>query len=307
MQEDSPLISIVLPVFNGEKTLKATLVSLLTQTYSNFELLIGIDGTKDGSKVIAESFGDPRIKLIEHPQNLGLAENVNKLVALADKKTEFIAMAEQDDIYVSERLQWQVEVLKEQPEVGLISGIAEFVSENNKILFPGILVHGKQFPQAENLFRFLYVNQLKVVNTCMMFRKSVHQRYGLRFNNTYGNFNVDWDYVLRFSLVSKVYGIPKVLVTMNRSIANNSVTRDKTSQHKASRLLLRDFREEFPEIISTQFYKEALKQHRKIEIGHQSKTKIVSLCLAYSLRYCDDYFLKYLGNRIKKYKVDHFG
>src|SRR5690606_9651445 len=129
----SPLISILLPVYNGERTLKATLESLLTQTYPHFELLIGIDGTKDGSKAIAEEFADERIKIIEQPHNLGLASNVNSLIATSSPETDFFAMAEQDDVYVSERLEWQVAVMHQHPEVGLVSGIAEFIGDGGNI------------------------------------------------------------------------------------------------------------------------------------------------------------------------------
>jgi hypothetical protein len=112
---------------------------------------------------------------------------------------------------------------------------------------------------------------------------------------------VDWDYLLRFSLVSQVYGIPKLLVTMNRELANNSVTRDKTSQHAASRQLLKDFRVEFPELVSNSLYTKALKQHRKIELGHHSKIGIIVRSLYYSLRYMDMYFMKYLFKRVKSF------
>lgn len=295
-----PLVSIILPVFNGEKTLKATLDSLLGQSFTNFELLIGIDGTKDRSKAIAESLGDDRIIIIENPVNLGLGSNLNKLISLANPDSEFIAMAEQDDVYVPERLQWQVEVMQQQPEVGLVSGIAEFDNENNTILFPGLLVRGKQFPQGEALFKYLYINQLKVVNTCMMIRKIVHEKENLIFTNTYGNMNVDWDYVLRFALVSQVYGINKKLVIMNRKKAIQSVTTNKALQHKASRQLLKDFRAEFSNLITKKEYKNALKMHRKIELGHHSKHGVIVYSIYYFLLYFDLYFLKYIKMRVLK-------
>jgi glycosyltransferase involved in cell wall biosynthesis len=301
MPINTPLVTIILPVYNGERTLKATLNSLLSQTYVHFELLIGIDGSKDGSKSIAESFKDERVKIFENEINLGLGPNLNKLIALADSNSEFIAMAEQDDIYVPERLQWQIEVMQNHPEVGLVSGIVEFVSEKNSILFPGLLVSGKQFPQGLDLFRFLYINQLKVVNTCMMFRKEVHQENNLKFTDRYPNMNVDWDYVLRFSLVSQIHGVPKKLVSMNRNKANRSVTSNKSLQHETSRRLLKDFKAEFPELISKKDYRNALKMHRKIELGHRSKFGIIIFSLYYYIIYLDSYFLKYIGKRISKF------
>lgn len=302
MANNSPLISILLPVFNGEKTLRTTLESLLNQSFANFELLIGIDGTKDQSKNIAESFNDKRIKIIEHPKNLGLANNVNALIALADPQTEFYAMAEQDDIYVPQRLEWQLAVMQQQPEVGLVSGIAEFIGDGETVLFPGILVHGKQFPQGEALFKYLYEHQLKVVNTCMLWRKSVHQHHQLRFNKHYGNFNVDWDFVLRFALISQVYGIPKVLVHMNRKKTVGSVTtNNKAAQHKATRQLLKNFKKSHPHLVDVSLYRKALKQHRKIELGHRNKLGILVFGCYYALRYGDGYFLRYIFKRIKKF------
>lgn len=297
----TPLVTILLPVYNGEKTLKATLASLLKQTFTNFEIIIGIDGTKDKSKDIALSFKDPRIKIIEHPKNLGLADNLNVIISKASNHSLFYAMAEQDDIYVPERLQWEVDVMHNNSEIGLVSGIAKFIGNTKNVLFPGLLVHEKQFPEGEDLFKFLYVNQLKVVNTCMMWRKEVHKNHDLSFHNTYGNFNVDWDFVLRFSLLSKVYGIQEVLVEMNRKESNISVTTNKKAQFDASRALIKNFKQEFNEILTKEDYNKALKMHQKIELGYMSKIKLVLYAIYYTFLYQDIYFLKYISKRLRKY------
>lgn len=301
MSNAYPLVTIVLPVYNGERTLATTLKSLINQTYSNFELLIGIDGTTDGSKAIAQSLNDNRIQIIEHVVNLGLGPNVNHLISLASPESVYIAMAEQDDVYVSERLEWQVELMESNKDIGLVSGIAEFVSENNRILFPGILIKRNQFPQGKTLFEYLYINQLKVVNTCMMFRKAIHCKHHLKFTNVYGNHNADWDYVLRFALISEVHGLHKKLVSMNRAKHFNSVTTDKKKQHLMSKQFLKDFKIEFPNLISTSVYRKALKMHRKIELGHRSKFGIIIFSIYYYIIYMDAYFLKYIGKRISKF------
>lgn len=301
MTQPSPFVTIVLPVYNGENTLSETLNSLLHQSYSNFEILIGIDGTKDRSKDIAESFNDDRIRIIENEINLGLGPNLNKLISNASRHSKYIAMAEQDDIYTNARIEKQVAVMEQNTEVGLVSGIAEFVSDSGTLLFPDILVHGNQFPQGVDLFKYLYKNQLKVVNTCMMLRKQVHLDNALVFTDRYPNMNVDWDYILRFSLVSKVYGIPEKLVTMNRKGSNTSVTTNKKMQHDTSRRLLLDFKKEFPDLITASDYKDALKFHRKIELGHHGKLGILLYSISYFLLYFDPYFLKYPLMRIKKY------
>ncbi|WP_223033958.1 glycosyltransferase family 2 protein [Hanstruepera marina] len=305
MENEQPLVSIILPVYNGEKTIKATLDSLLNQTYEHFELHIGIDGTNDASKTIIESFDDKRIVIHENPTNLGLAKNVNKLISLTPLNSDLIAMAEQDDFYVPERLEWQVAIMRKYPNVGLVSGITEFVGDNKSVFFPGILVKGKAFPQGEELFKYLYINQLKVVNTCMMFRKSVHMDNNLSFKDTYGNFNVDWNYVLRFALVSNIFGIPKVLVKMNRKSNRQSVTTNKRKQYQASRQLLKDFKKEFPVLIPNKDYKAALKAHRKIEFGINGRLMVILKGIYYSLIYLDMYFVKYIFLRIKTLIAQH--
>lgn len=300
IQEES-LVSIILPVYNGEKTLKATMDSLMAQTFQNFEILVGIDGTKDGSKAIAESYNDSRIKIFENPENLGLGNNLNRIITHVHPNAKYLAMAEQDDFYVPERLQWQVDIFEAQDNVGMVSGIVEYKHKNGSVMFPGILVHGKQFPEGEALFKYLYIYQLKVVNTCMMWRKSIHLKHNLSFTDRYPNMNIDWDFIIRFSLLSKIYGIPKVLVTMNRGLNNSSVTRNKKLQHETTRRLLLDLKADFPEIIKEKDYSKALKEHRKIELGHYSKYKIVFYALYYAIIYADSYFLKYLAMRIRKY------
>ena len=296
-----PLVTIVLPVYNGEKTIKATLESLLNQTFTNFEILIGIDGTMDQSKDIALRFNDNRIKIIEHPENLGLANNLNEIIKLASPNSQYFAMAEQDDIYVLERLQWQADVMQKHKDIGLVSGIVEFTGEKKNLLFPGLLIRGEQFLQGKDLFRFLYINQLKVVNTCMMWRKSTHLDNNFKFRSTYGNFNVDWDFVLRFCLKSNIYGLPNKLVTMNRTLTNNSVTTNTNCQNAASKLLLIDFKKEFQAILSENDYKAALKVQHKIELGSHSKFKIVGLSLFYFMKYQDWYFITYLISKVKDY------
>ena len=301
METNKPFISIVLPVYNGEKTIRATLQSLLSQSYTNFEILIGIDGTFDNSKAIAESFEDERIRIYENESNLGLGANLNKLFSLVSEKSEFIAMAEQDDLYEQRRLEWQIDEFHNHAEVGLVSGIVEFKNGDNTVLFPGILINGEQFPQGEELFEYLYVNQLKVVNTCMMIRKKIHKYHNLRFTEKYPNMNIDWDYVLRFALVSNVHGLPKKLAVMNRGLHDDSVTRNKKLQHQTSRQFLKDINDEFPDLVNNKLYSKALKMHRKIELGHHSKLGIIFYSKLYFIRYLDPYFLNYMFKRIGKY------
>jgi|SRR5690554_183926 len=261
-------VSVILPIYNGEKTLKETLESLVSQTYQDFELVACIDGTHDRSRDILESFRDrfSKLTLLQNESNLGLGPTMNRLVA--HTSGEYIAVAEQDDYYYPDRLQLQVALLDSKDEVGLVSGIAEFWNgEKVTSKFPGILVHGGQYPEGKELFLLNYIQQTKIVNSCMMFRKSVHHKYGLYFSQHYPNIPIDWAYFLRFSLISKIYGLHQVLVRLDRSSTRDSVTQKKKIHHKANRELLRSFYYEYPDIINKEIYKQAQTTQDKMELS----------------------------------------
>lgn len=295
-------LSIILPVYNGESTLKLTLDSLVNQSFNEFEVIACIDGTKDNSKQIIESYNTKfkGLTILENKLNRGLGSTMNRLVYEANG--EYIAIAEQDDYYYPDRLKQQVEVLNQFDDVGMVSGIADFWNgEKITSRFPGILVEGKQYPSNKDMFLLNYKKQIKVANSCMMFRKSTHVENGLYFTQHYPSVGVDWTYVMRFSLVSNIYGISNSLVRLDRRQDRSSVTSKKQIMFKASRELIRSFAYEFPNLISKNDYKYALNTQRLLELGHFSKIKFAFLGTYYSLRYFNDKrFVIKLRKRILK-------
>ena len=278
-------VSVILPIYNGEKTLEETLESLLEQSYHNFELVACIDGTEDNSEAILESYREHFSKLIilKNEKNLGLGPTMNRLVANCEG--EYIAVAEQDDYYYPNRLQLQVDLLNSQEDVGLVSGIAEFW-DGNKVTskFPGILVHGGQYPVGKELFLLNYIKQTKIVNSCMMFRKSVHVKYGLYFSQHYPNIPIDWAYFLRFSLVSKIHGLGNVLVRLDRRVNRNSLTKKVDIHNDAKLELLRSFYYEYPDIINKDIYKKALVTQREIALRSSYGSKFYFALFLFLLR-----------------------
>ena len=90
--------------------------------------------------------------------------------------------------------------------------------------FPGILVNGGNYPKGKHLFLLNYREQLKVVQTCMIFRKDIHHKYNLEFTDKYPSLSVDWDYILRFSIISNIGGIHKTFVRQDRRPQRISLT-----------------------------------------------------------------------------------
>ena len=99
----SELISVILPVYNGEKYLKESIESILNQTYTNFEFIIIDDGSKDSSLEIIKEYEkeDERIIVISR-ENKGLVASLNEGIATA--KGKYIARMDADDVSLSERL-----------------------------------------------------------------------------------------------------------------------------------------------------------------------------------------------------------
>lgn len=264
-------VSVILPIYNGANTLAYALESIVNQSFKDFELIACIDGSEDDSEEILRSFKQKfkHLVILKNEKNLGLGPTMNKLVSEA--KGEYIAVAEQDDFYYPERLEAQVKILDNDISIGLVSGIAEFW-DGEKITgrFPGILVNQKQYPEGEEMFLLNYRNQIKVVNSCLMFRKSTHIKNGLYFTKHYPSISVDWTYILRFSLFSKIYGIHSVLVRLDRRHERNSVTSNKRKQFEATRELLRSFAYEYPEIITMSDFRYANRTQNLMEINTKS-------------------------------------
>lgn len=117
-QDALPLISVLLPVRNGHKTLAAAVRSLVSQTYTSMEVLILDDGSTDGSAEIAASFNDARLRVIRDGLHKGLAARLNEGIDLATGK--YIARMDADDVAFPERFEQQVRYLGSHSEIDLL-------------------------------------------------------------------------------------------------------------------------------------------------------------------------------------------
>ena len=128
-------LTVLMPVYNVAPYVSDAIESVLSQTYSDFELLVLDDCSTDNTADIVKSFKDSRIRLVSNEVNLGLAENLNKGIELAD--TEFIARMDGDDIACPLWLEKGVATLDRRPEVGICSFGFEFFGDKNSLVrFP---------------------------------------------------------------------------------------------------------------------------------------------------------------------------
>lgn len=130
--EFSCKISIVLPVYNGSKTLAVAIQSIVLQSFSDWELLVIDDGSTDDSIAIAKQFKDTRIQVIENLQNEGLAAKLNQGISLS--RGQYFARMDQDDIAYPERLVKQFAYLEDNPATDLVAARAVIFTSDGEAL-----------------------------------------------------------------------------------------------------------------------------------------------------------------------------
>ena len=109
------MISVILATYNGEKYLHLAIESVLNQSFKDFELLIGFNGTTDNSKGIANSYNDSRIRVFDYDDK-GKSKTLNKL--LNQCKYEWIALQDDDDIWLSSKLEKQIKLIDDNDVIG---------------------------------------------------------------------------------------------------------------------------------------------------------------------------------------------
>ncbi len=127
------LVSVITPVYNGEIFLDRSIKSVLAQSYTNWELILIDDGSEDNSIQVIKSYADDaRIKLVKNENNFGIPTTRNKGIAQA--KGEYIALLDQDDEWLPEKLEKQVnEFEKLNRTFGLVYSNLEVRIDNGKL------------------------------------------------------------------------------------------------------------------------------------------------------------------------------
>jgi len=125
------LISVLIPVYNQAKYLRDTLNSVLKQTYQNLEIIISDDCSTDRSEEIIQQYasGDKRIVVIKNSTNIGLCENFNQVFDAATG--DYIAFFSGDDIMYPSKLESQLKILLDNPQIALVHHNAWVIDDNN--------------------------------------------------------------------------------------------------------------------------------------------------------------------------------
>ncbi len=242
-------VQVFIPNYNGSKYISETIVSILNQTYVNYELCIIDNNSTDNSIDMIEQFNDNRIKLYKYFETVSIGENFNRCLKLVN--TNFFCIAHADDIYEPDYISEMLEAFKNSPN----SLMAH--SNFNCINFAGQKYRNDKYEFKKKLFkkdRFI-VNDPElefsdllcgnyIICPSMFFKSDILSLIGF-FNSNF-TFALDWDYSLRilfnkFSIirVSKTlinYRISNINTTI-KAVANNL----KYEEHLTVILKYKDF------------------------------------------------------------------
>ncbi|MGC1392841.1 MAG: glycosyltransferase [Coleofasciculaceae cyanobacterium] len=139
-----PTISVIIPVYNGEKTIKETIMSVLNQTFENFELIIINDGSNDATLEIVQAIKDHKIKVFSY-QNSGLSASRNR--GLTKAEGEFISFIDADDLWTPNKLELQLKALQDNPQAAVAYSWTDWIDQSGQFLRAGghITVNGNAY------------------------------------------------------------------------------------------------------------------------------------------------------------------
>jgi glycosyltransferase involved in cell wall biosynthesis len=118
------MVSILLATYNGEKYIKESIDSILNQTFKDWELLIGVNGSTDNTLNLINSYIDNRIKIFEYNEK-GKSKTLNKL--LEEAKYDWIALQDDDDVWLEKKLEKQILLINDYNVIGTM---ITYIDEN---------------------------------------------------------------------------------------------------------------------------------------------------------------------------------
>lgn len=231
---DKPLVSVIMPNYNGAKFIEKSINSILNQTYQNFELIIIDDGSSDNSTKLIESFDSKKIRFYINDENLGVSATRNRAIDLSNGK--YIAFMDSDDISPLNRLEIQVDFLEKNDEFGLLSGhyesFTEYYGLYTKRKFRKHSIIEEKIKVDLNFFG-------AIVSPATMIKKSVIDKHNIKFDT---NLRIaeDFDFWRRIGKYSKVMNLDKKLIYY-RKHQNNSIKKRNLNERHFVKALKKSF------------------------------------------------------------------
>jgi len=205
------LITVIIPVYNGEKTIRETIESVLNQTYSNFELLVINDESTDSTLDLLASIQDPRLKVFSYI-NAGVSASRNR--GLSHASGEFIAFLDADDLWTPDKLEAQVKALQQNPQAAVAYSWFDYIDESGQFLR-----NGCRTTTSGDLDQEFLISQFFNISSSLIRTQALLEVGNFDESLTHGE---DWDLFLRLAARYHFVAIPSVQISYRLSA--NSAT-----------------------------------------------------------------------------------
>jgi glycosyltransferase involved in cell wall biosynthesis len=226
-----------MPVFNGEKTLKVAIESVLYQTYSNFELIIIDDGSQDQSLAIIRQFSDKRIRSFSQT-NSGLAKTLN--VAILHSNGDLIARQDQDDISMSTRIEKQVKRFNQNRDLVLLGTRGHIINDQGEQL-------GKIKVPIRNMdLKYLINFNNPFIHTSVMMRTKVLKEIGGYSEDSERQPPEDFELWGRIKELGEIENLKECLVKYRLSVNSMSRKYEETIALNYKKIVVENLQKLFP-------------------------------------------------------------
>ncbi len=210
----TPTVSVLIPSYNHERFLPHCMQSVFDQTYTDYEIVVVDDGSRDNSVQVLQSYGD-RLRLYVQ-ENRGTYPTLNRLVR--ESRGKYLAVLNSDDLWAPTKLEQQVAILDHKPEVGLVHTGGYFIDGEGTIQ-PGNPL-GFEWPRTPsgNIIEAL-VRCNKIIASSVLIRRECFERLGGFREDLFGS--GDWEMWFRVALHYDIAFIDEPL-TMYRVHGGNA-------------------------------------------------------------------------------------
>jgi hypothetical protein len=217
----SPLVSVIMTSYNGEKYIGSAIDSVLCQSLKDFELIVVDDCSNDATPTILSGIYDPRLRLIHNEQHEGIANSLNRAVEVAAGK--YVAFQDHDDLSLPDRLQIQCQFLDENPEIGMVGSSCRIIDADGNLVRDAIV----RCNDAELRWCLIWYNPF--FHTTLMARRSAITKIRGYSSDPNYRFSEDYEMMSRVAMSYPVANLPQPLACW-RTHANSASERNAIRQ-----------------------------------------------------------------------------
>jgi glycosyltransferase involved in cell wall biosynthesis len=214
---NNPLISIIMNCRNGEEYLRESIDSIYAQSYANWEIIFWDNASTDGSAAIAKSY-DSKLRYFKSDQSLTLGKARN--LAMAEARGKYLAFLDCDDLWLSQKLEKQVNILETKKDIDFVYGnyFRMIMPETNRLILG---LKGGQ-PQGDVFGRFLYNYPVNLQT--VMLRMSAVSRMDAKFDDRF-EVSEEFDFFMRMLFKSKALYLnePLAIYRIHENMISNKL------------------------------------------------------------------------------------